>query len=126
MKSGIHPRYVISTVTCACGNSFVTRSVKPEIKLDICAACHPFFTGKQKLLDTAGRVEKFQKRFAATEGKTIVREKKAAVVVKTGVTKARSLKTTPHAKPMDAKAAKAAKKSEKKAAKPDSAPAPAK
>ena len=126
MKSGIHPKYVISTVTCACGNSFVTRSVRPEIKLDICAACHPFFTGKQKLLDTAGRVEKFQKRFAATEGKTVERKKKEALVVKTGVRKARSLKTTPHARPMDAKTTKAARKSEKNAAKTGAAPAPAK
>ena len=67
MKEGIHPKYVESTVTCACGYTFKTRSTKPVIKLEICSNCHPFFTGKQKLIDTAGRVEKFQKRFVATE-----------------------------------------------------------
>lgn len=63
MKEGIHPNYVECTVTCACGYTFKTRSTKPEIKLDICGNCHPFFTGKQKLVDTAGRVEKFQKKY---------------------------------------------------------------
>ena len=76
MKEGIHTKYVESTVTCACGYTFKTRSTKPVIKLEICSNCHPFFTGKQKLIDTAGRVEKFQKRFVATEGKTVVRKKK--------------------------------------------------
>lgn len=80
MKEGIHPKYVESTVKCACGYTFKTRSTKPEIKLEICSNCHPFFTGKQKLIDTAGRVEKFQKRFVATEGKTVVRAKKAKKV----------------------------------------------
>ena len=74
MKEGIHPKYVESTVTCACGYTFKTRSTKPVIKLEICSNCHPFFTGKQKLIDSAGRVEKFQKRFIATEGKTVVRK----------------------------------------------------
>jgi large subunit ribosomal protein L31 len=79
MKEGIHPKYADSTVSCACGYTFKTRSTKPVIKLEICSNCHPFYTGKQKLIDTAGRVEKFQKRFAKTEGKTIVKkaEKKA-------------------------------------------------
>jgi len=76
MKDGIHPEYVEATVKCACGYTFKTRSTKPEIKLEICSNCHPFFTGKQKLIDTAGRVEKFQKRFVATEGKTVIRKKK--------------------------------------------------
>lgn len=76
MKEGIHPKYVESTVTCACGYTFKTRSTKPVIKLEICSNCHPFFTGKQKLIDSAGRVEKFQKRFIATDGKTVVRKKK--------------------------------------------------
>lgn len=76
MKEGIHPKYVESTVTCACGYTFKTRSTKPVIKLEICSNCHPFFTGKQKLIDSAGRVEKFQKRFVATNGKTVVRKKK--------------------------------------------------
>ena len=64
MKKDIHPNYVLSTVKCACGNTFQTRSVKPEINVEICSSCHPFFTGKQKLIDTAGRIEKFQRRYA--------------------------------------------------------------
>jgi large subunit ribosomal protein L31 len=63
MKSGIHPNYVEATVNCACGNSFVTRSTQPNIKVEICSECHPFFTGKQKLLDTEGRVEKFMQKY---------------------------------------------------------------
>jgi large subunit ribosomal protein L31 len=63
MKSGIHPVYKTVTVTCACGESFVTRSTKDDIRLEICAKCHPFFTGKQKLIDSAGRVERFEKRY---------------------------------------------------------------
>lgn len=63
MKKEGHPKYSTCKVTCACGNSFVTRSTRNELHLDICAACHPFFTGKQKLVDTAGRVEKFRRKF---------------------------------------------------------------
>ena len=62
MKSGIHPQYMEATVTCACGNTFETHSTKDEVRLEICSACHPFFSGKQKLIDTAGRVERFQRR----------------------------------------------------------------
>jgi large subunit ribosomal protein L31 len=65
MKQDIHPKYNEVTVSCAnCGNSFVTRSTRPSIKVDICNNCHPFYTGKQTLVDTAGRVERFNKRFA--------------------------------------------------------------
>ena len=64
MRNGIHPDYVDSVVTCACGETFRTRSTKAEIHLDICSKCHPFFTGKQKLIDTAGRVERFQRKYA--------------------------------------------------------------
>ncbi len=63
MKSGIHPKYDEVTVSCACGNSFTTRSTAGDLKVEICSACHPFFTGKQKLLDTAGRIEKFNKKY---------------------------------------------------------------
>ena len=63
MKEGIHPKYNIVTVSCACGNKFETRSTKTDIRLELCSACHPFFTGKQKLVDTAGRIERFQKRY---------------------------------------------------------------
>jgi large subunit ribosomal protein L31 len=64
MKPGIHPEYVDATVTCACGNKFNTRSTKGSFAVDICAECHPFYTGKQKLLDSAGRIERFTKKYA--------------------------------------------------------------
>jgi large subunit ribosomal protein L31 len=63
MREGIHPKYHKILVTCACGNKFETSSTKSEIRLEMCSACHPFFTGKQKLIDTAGRIERFQKRY---------------------------------------------------------------
>lgn len=63
MKADIHPNYVQCKVTCACGNTFETRSTIGDMKIEICAACHPFFTGKQKLVDTAGRVERFNRRY---------------------------------------------------------------
>lgn len=66
MKDKIHPEYKLSTVTCACGNSFQTRSTTGDLRLEICSACHPFFTGKQKLVDSAGRVEKFMKKYRRT------------------------------------------------------------
>ncbi|QDT08927.1 50S ribosomal protein L31 [Planctomycetes bacterium K23_9] len=65
MKEGIHPNYQDTTVTCGCGNTFQTRSVKDELRIDICNDCHPFYTGKLKFVDTAGRIDKFQKKFAA-------------------------------------------------------------
>jgi large subunit ribosomal protein L31 len=63
MKDKIHPKYAEATVTCACGNTFKTRTTVGDVKVEICSACHPFFTGKQKLVDTAGRVEKFLKKY---------------------------------------------------------------
>ena len=63
MKPNIHPNYVESRVICACGETFTTRSTKKEIHIEICSVCHPFFTGKQKLVDTAGRIERFQKKY---------------------------------------------------------------
>lgn len=63
MKKDIHPQYVECTVTCGCGHSFKTRSTKPELRVEICSNCHPFFTGQQKYVDTAGRVERFTKKF---------------------------------------------------------------
>lgn len=65
MKAGIHPKYVESTVTCACGNTFQTRSTKPTLRTDLCNVCHPFYTGEQRIVDTAGQVERFLKRAAA-------------------------------------------------------------
>ena len=64
MKSGIHPNYVNTQVTCGCGNTFQTRSTTKELRVEICSACHPFYTGQQKLLDTAGRVERFNQKYA--------------------------------------------------------------
>ena len=63
MKEGIHPNYPPARVACACGNSFTTRSTRGDFQVDVCAACHPFYTGTQKLLDTAGRVDRFRKRY---------------------------------------------------------------
>ena len=62
MKTGIHPNYVECTVRCSCGNTFTTRSTVPELRVELCSECHPFYTGKQKLVDTGGRVERFQRR----------------------------------------------------------------
>ena len=73
MKTDIHPDYTESSVRCSCGNTFTTRSTKPEITLELCNECHPFFSGKQKLGDSGGRGERFQRRYAATG-----RKKKAA------------------------------------------------
>ncbi len=69
MKPGIHPAYKKAIVTCVCGNTFETRSTAGNLHIEICGACHPFFTGKQKLLDSAGRVERFKKKYAAKEEK---------------------------------------------------------
>ena len=63
MKQGIHPKYVDCTITCACGEVIHTRSTKPEIHVEVCSKCHPFYTGKQKLVDTGGRVDRFNRRF---------------------------------------------------------------
>jgi large subunit ribosomal protein L31 len=63
MKQDIHPEYHEVEVRCACGNTFTTRSTKPELRLEICNVCHPFYTGRQKLIDTAGMVEKFERRY---------------------------------------------------------------
>ncbi len=71
MKAAIHPAYDQINVKCACGSQFVTRSThKGDIHVEICSACHPFFTGKQKLLDTAGRIERFRRKYAGNEKKT--------------------------------------------------------
>jgi large subunit ribosomal protein L31 len=67
MKTGIHPQYALSHVRCSCGNEFYTRSTNPEMHVEICSACHPFYTGKQKLVDTGGRVERFRRRAARSK-----------------------------------------------------------
>jgi large subunit ribosomal protein L31 len=70
MKEGIHPTYAETTITCVCGNVIKTRSSKKDIKVEICSNCHPFMTGKQKIIDTAGRVERFQNKYSGKEKKT--------------------------------------------------------
>lgn len=67
MKKGIHPEYKVGTVSCACGNTFEVRSTVGDMKLEICSECHPFFTGKQKFIDTAGRVDKFRRKYGLSE-----------------------------------------------------------
>jgi large subunit ribosomal protein L31 len=98
MREGIHPKYEEATVTCACGYTFKTRSTKPVIKLEMCSNCHPFFTGKQKLVDTAGRVERFQKRFAKTEGKTVKKAKAAKPKVEAKKLKGKVFSSAPRRK----------------------------
>jgi len=63
MKTEIHPEYIEATVKCACGNSWQTRATRPELKIELCSNCHPFFTGEQRIVDTAGRVERFKRRY---------------------------------------------------------------
>jgi large subunit ribosomal protein L31 len=67
VRTGIHPKYVESTVSCACGNTWTTRSTKETVHLDVCSRCHPYFTGEQRIVDTAGRVERFRKRYENTK-----------------------------------------------------------
>ncbi len=69
MKKDIHPEYIECNITCACGNTFTTRSTKKEIRVEICSSCHPFFTGKQKFVDSAGRVEKFKRKYGDLKSK---------------------------------------------------------
>ena len=74
MKQNIHPEYVDCTVRCTCGNEFTTRSTKSELRVDICSACHPFYTGTQKLIDTGGRVQRFTNKFGAAREAIAARE----------------------------------------------------
>ncbi len=76
MRKEIHPEYVDCTIVCTCGNTIQTRSTKPEIHTEICSACHPFFSGKQKMMDTAGRVERFQKRYGNWKEKAAQQKQK--------------------------------------------------
>ena len=85
MKEGIHPEYKAATITCACGNVIETRSTAQKIHVEICSQCHPFFTGKQKLLDTEGRVERFTKKYGAQTSES---RKKAAKAAKKETTSA--------------------------------------
>jgi large subunit ribosomal protein L31 len=83
VKPGIHPKYHVVEARCACGNTFKTRSTKPELHLEICSQCHPFFTGRQKLIDTEGRVERFTKRFGAQTAEGRKRQATANKAAKT-------------------------------------------
>lgn len=109
MKQGIHPEYVECTVRCTCGNTFVTRSVKSELKVDICSSCHPFFTGTQKLIDTGGRVQRFADKYGSA--KDMVAQRAAAA------------KAAKAAKTAEAEAAKKAEREAKAAAKAERAAA---
>lgn len=78
MKKGIHPNYVETKVVCGCGNTFITSSTRKELKVDICNVCHPFYTGKLKFVDSAGRIEKFKNKFAGAGYASLKRGKKNA------------------------------------------------
>lgn len=108
MKKDIHPEYVDCTVTCTCGNTFQTRSTKSEIRVDICNACHPFFTGTQKLIDSGGRVQRFANKFGSATEAVAAREaeKKAA----------KAARAAEYAKKAEAEAAKAAEAATEEAA----------
>lgn len=120
MKQGIHPEYVECTVKCTCGNTFTTRSTKSELKIDICNACHPFFTGTQKLIDTGGRVQRFADKFGSASAAVAEREaaKKAAKAAAAAEREA-AKKAEREAKAAEkaARAAEYAKKAEAAAAK---------
>ena len=94
MKESIHPKYQEVEARCACGNTFKTRSTKPDLHLDICNMCHPFFTGRQKLIDTEGRVERFTKRFGAQSSTARKEATKAAKATKAAATKGKAKKST--------------------------------
>jgi len=109
VKEGIHPNYQEVEARCACGNTFKTRSTKSELHLEICSACHPFFTGRQKLIDTEGRVDRFNKKFGLQTSETRKAADKVARAERAKVTKA-------------ATAAKAAAKAKAAKAKPAAEP----
>ena len=69
MKAGIHPQYAEATVVCSCGNTFTTRSTSSELRVELCSECHPFYTGKQKLVDTGGRIDRFERRYGKRKSK---------------------------------------------------------
>ncbi|HVW04880.1 MAG TPA: 50S ribosomal protein L31 [Vicinamibacterales bacterium] len=94
MKPGIHPKYQEVEARCACGNTFKTRSTKSELHLEICNQCHPFFTGRQKLIDTEGRVERFTKRFGTQTAAARKEASKATKAAKTAKAGAKSKKAS--------------------------------
>ena len=122
MKQGIHPEYVDCVVKCSCGNTFQTRSTKPELKIDICNVCHPFYTGQQRFVDTGGRVQRFADKFGAAKEQVAAREaaKKAERAAKAAELEAakkaeREAKAAAKAKRAEEFAKKAAAEAEKAA-----------
>ncbi len=135
MKQGIHPNYVECTVRCTCGNTFKTRSTKPELVIDLCDKCHPFYTGQQKLVDTGGRVQRFANKFGGAAQARLDAEKaaKAAKAAKVAELEAarkaakeakaakKAKRAAVYAKKAEAEAAKAAKQAAEAPAEPEAA-----
>ncbi len=113
MKKDIHPDYVDCTVSCTCGNTFQTRSTKAEIRVDICSACHPFFTGTQKLIDTGGRVQRFADKFGSATQTVAAREAAKKAERAAAVAAAEAAKKAEREAKAAAKAARAAEYSKK-------------
>lgn len=105
MRKGIHPEYKMTKITCACGNVIETRSTVSDIKVEICSACHPFFTGKQKLVDTAGRIDRFNRRYGVGENPTYSSLDKKPAEVKPAAAPILEPKSLKAQKPINAKAA---------------------
>jgi large subunit ribosomal protein L31 len=120
MREGIHPKYQPAKVMCACGNVIETRSTRGDFHIEICSSCHPFFTGKQKILDTAGRIERFKTRYAATPAK---QEAKPAAPAPKAEPKKAEPKENRATKRAKAAAGKPKPKAEAKAPAPEEAPA---
>ena len=116
MKPDIHPEYKVGTVTCACGNSFQVRSTVGDMNVEICSACHPFFTGKQKLVDSAGRVEKFMRKYGMADKKAAQEkaEEIKAIEAKAAAEKAAEEKIAAEEKAAEAKNVKTEPKAETK------------
>ncbi len=116
MKPDIHPEYKVGTVTCACGNSFQVRSTVGDMNVEICSACHPFFTGKQKLVDSAGRVEKFMRKYGMADKKAAQEkaEEIKAIEAKAAAEKAAEEKVAAEEKAAEAKNVKTEPKAETK------------
>ena len=108
MKKGIHPKYVECTVKCTCGNTFVTRSTKSELRVDICNACHPFYTGQQKFVDTSGRVQRFADKFGSAKQLVAQREAAAKAAKAAANAQAEAKKAAEREAKAAAKAARAA------------------
>ena len=113
MKQGIHPDYEVVTVTCSCGNSFETKSAVGDLKVEICSECHPYFTGKQKVIDSAGRIDKFRLRYGGGEEKAEDKGKEKKKETKAKKTEAKAEKKETKAKKPKAKTEKKETKTKK-------------